>query len=172
MTDRKPAARRGRLAGLAGLLAGVLLLSPCPASAAVGCSVDATPLAFGAFNTLERDAPHDTNSTVTVNCSSDVGGETATYQIKLSEGGANSFFPRAMSSGAAHLLYNIYDQPSMTGVWGDGMSSTDVVAGSLSLTAPSTTYSQSYPAYGRVFANQQSLPIGAYQDFVTVTVSY
>lgn len=172
MIDRKPAAHRARLVRLAVLLGGMLLLSPCPANCAVACSVDVAPLTFGAFNTLERDVPHDTNSTVTVYCNSDVGGETASYQIKLSEGGANSFFPRAMSSGAAQLLYNIYDQPDMTSVWGDGMSSTNAVAGSLNLTAASTAYSQSYPVYGRVFANQQSLPIGTYHDSVTVTVSY
>lgn len=172
MMERKPAARRGRPVGLAGLLAGMLLLSPCPARSAVSCSVDATPLSFGAFNTLERDVPHDTDATITVNCSSDVGGETATYDIKLAQGGANSFSPRAMSSGDARLLYNIYDQPDMARIWGDGMSATETVSGNLSLTAADTSYFHSHTAYGRVFANQQSLPIGAYHDFVTVTVSY
>lgn len=162
--------RRRSSAALVGAVAAAACLT-APAQATVTCAVNSTPLAFGAFSSLET-GPHDTDATITVSCSSDAGSETATYDIALDGGGSGSMAPRKMASGGNLLRYNIYAEPTRTSVWGDGSGGGSAVPDTLALNDANQTYSHGYTAYGRIEAGQTDAPIGSYADLVTITLTY
>jgi spore coat protein U-like protein len=163
--SRQRLARSARSIAIVGLV-----LAPASAQAAVDCTVEATPLSFGAFSPLDGDA-HDSDAWITVACYSDTGSESTSYEIALDAGSAGSFASRAMNSGGNALAYNLYRDAGRTMVWGSG-SSAQSVTDNLALDSANVTYSKDYPVYGRVLAGQSQAHIGTYTDNVTITISY
>lgn len=146
-----------------------ITLTVTPAEGAVDCTVNATPLSFGAFSPLDG-AAHDSEARITVACYSDTGSESAAYEIALDAGSAGTLTPRAMQSYGNQLAYNLYTSSTYGTVWGIAAGAT--VAGNLSLNAANVTYSHDYPVYGRILAGQSQAHIGTYNDSVTITVTY
>jgi len=132
------------------------------ATASIGdsCTVTAGDLAFGTYDPFSA-TPLDATSSIDVLCTT-----STTYDVGLDEGvGAGATVAsRKMTSSGNLLNYTVYSDAGRTTVWGDTIA-TDTVAGT------GTGSTQNLTAYGRVFA-LQSQPPGAYQDTVTVTISF
>lgn len=123
------------------------------------CTVTATPMAFG--NYASGGATISTTNTVSVTCNTGTG-----YFVDLNSGlNSTNFTPRKMNNGVNLLDYNIYTDLGHTSIWGDGTNSTVRVQGTGNGAAQSIT------AYGNIPA-AQSLPGGAYNDTIIVTVNY
>ena len=122
------------------------------------CVVSASDLDFGTAGLLNN--PVDATSTITVQCSN-----TIPYKIRIDagQGGATTPTNRKMSNGSHTIIYGIYRDAARTQGWG-WKNSNDVNATGTGLT-------QTYTAYGRVFA-QPTPPPGTYTDTLTVIVKY
>jgi len=140
-------------------LALALLLAPPIARAA--CSVEPTPVVFGAYSPFDG-APADTTGTLRVSCDA----VTVGYTLLLGSGGAGSYAPRRLSGGAHTLAYNLYADVLRTVIWGDGSAGTATVSGAFAL--PGTA---EHTVYARVPA-RQNVGAGSYSDAVTVTINF
>ncbi len=129
--------------------------------AAASCSVSATNLAFGDYDSL-GGLPVDSVGSVTVSCILSLG-----YNIELSQGGAGSFDPRTLISGANTLDYNLFTDATYLTIWGDGSASTAVVSGSVGLLLLPVVHT----VYGRI-PGGQNVAAGSYADTITVTVVF
>ena len=154
---------------LVSVLAALTLALPLPASALLcvncSCTVTTTPVNFGAYaplSGLNRDA----TGNVAMRCTT-LAGLLIDYSIDLGMGSnSTSFSPRKMASGSNRLNYDLY-----TSIWGDGNSGTSHVTGSATLKLLSAT-TVNHTVYGRIPANQKTLPVGSYSDPVVVTITY
>ena len=86
-----------------------MLAGAAPAAADV-CLVSVVGPSFGVYDTTSRQ-PNDAVGRVQISCKS---GAT----IGISAGGAGTFFPRAMRSGASTLSYNLFVDAARTGILG------------------------------------------------------
>ncbi|MCA9547037.1 MAG: spore coat protein U domain-containing protein [Myxococcales bacterium] len=142
----------------------VLLLTQ-PATAALVCGIDAiTPVSFGAYDPFDG-LPTDAAGSVTYSCSGAL--ESDSVAIELSAGGAASFAPRQLTSGANTLNYNLYLDAARLSVWGDGGGTT--VRYEASGTGLNGTHEVTI--HGRIPAGQNP-SAGAYGDGIVVTVAY
>jgi spore coat protein U-like protein len=73
-----------------------------------------------------------------------------------------------MSSGAAHLSYQLHSDSAHSQIWGDGTGGTSVVNGSYFIVLGGTS---NFTVDGVIPALQVASP-GAYTDSITVTVTY
>jgi spore coat protein U-like protein len=94
-----------------------LLAGALPAAADV-CLVSVVGPSFGVYDTTSKQ-PTDAVGRVQISCKS---GAT----IGISAGGAGTFFPRAMRSGASTLAYNLFVDAARTGIWGEWGTGTQV----------------------------------------------
>lgn len=136
----------------------------CSCSISVGSQV-----AFGTYNPLPGTAA-DATGHFTVTCDLTLG-LLGTYTVALSQGGAGSYAPRRMSSGAHTLNYNLYTDAARTAVWGDGTGGSTIVSDSSLLTLLGHVVRE-YDVYGRILPNQQAASPGSYADTIIVTVTY
>jgi len=143
----------------------VLAASGAAARAAT-CSVSGSA-AFGHYNSLANQAM-TTQGTIAVTCTGAVN-EVVDFTVTLSPG-LGSYSDRTMISGNATMHYNLYKDPGCSQVWGDGTSSTGVIADTMTLTAGSLT--RYFTVYSRISGHQTELTAGAYADSVTVAVTY
>lgn len=157
---------------LAALLFGSAGLWSVSALAAITCSVSAGSVVFGAYDPL-AGSDRDSTGSVTVECTKrGIFGETVEYEVRLNAGNSGLFTPRAMSSGADTLEYNLHIDPTHTTIWGDGTGGTVSQNGTLSWGFFGFgTKTQSFTTYGRVFGSQ-FVSAGSYQDTIMVTVLY
>jgi spore coat protein U domain-containing protein, fimbrial subunit CupE1/2/3/6 len=136
-------------------LALVALLA-LPGAALAECSMNVIGVSFGSYDTFATPDTDITGS-IAVNCDA-----TTSVQISLSAG-FGPFATRHMQSGPSLLFYNLYTDPSRLTIWGDGSPGTSLV--SFSGTAGS------YTVYGRIPA-RQNVPVGTYDDTITVTLTF
>ncbi len=125
-----------------------------------GCTVSATPVAFGTASVLSSAIA--ASGGVSVTCTN-----TTPYNVGLDQGGGSgaSVTSRTMTGpSSATVAYALYQDSALTKNWGK-TSGTDTVAGTGSGSA------QSMIVYGRVAAQTSPAP-GSYADVVNVTVSY
>lgn len=118
------------------------------------CVVQTTPVVFAAVGLDEVTA----NGSVTVNCTNTNG-----FTVALDGGDSGNISARTLSHTTlpASFTYQLYTNPGLTTVWGDG------VTGS---TANGTGPSQTLTVYGRTTSTPNTA--GAYSDAVQVTVTY
>jgi spore coat protein U-like protein len=135
---------------------------PVSATVTENCVVAATPVAFGAVNTLSG-ANVDAAGSVEVTCTNETGWSAS---AGLGDGSGASFGVRKMTAGANLLEYSLYTDSSRSAVWGDGSGATATVDN------VGTGVVQTFPVYGRVGAGQTSVPAGSYADTVLVTITY
>ena len=164
--------RRIRLTGsvaLAGLLAGASL-----AAQAADCTINTTPINFGAYDPITATAPLDSTGAVRVQCSLS-GFEIlfgANVDIALSQGSSGTYAARTLRQGAASVLqYNLYTSAARATIWGNGGGGTSTVGGAVGgwLTGQPTT--RNFPIYGRLPAGQDP-NLGLHSDSITVTVTF
>src|SRR6266852_470073 len=107
--------RRQRQFGRALLLVLAALLLSRSAEAAASCTISVTGVSFGAYDVFSATAL-DSTGTITYRCS----GSARNISVTLSTGAANSFTPRATSSGTDTLTYNLFTDAAHSTIWGDG----------------------------------------------------
>ena len=152
------------------ILLAVAAAAATPAGAAVSCTVNPAPLAFGSFTPIDN-AIHDSDTTIAVDCVSDVGAEQASVTVALDGGVGGQMSRRQMQAGGSGLRYNIFTDPARSIMWGDG-SSGSTPGAVLVLSAPNQPQRQEFTAYGRVEAGQSTAAVGVYSDSVVLTVAY
>lgn len=150
-------------------LVALLILTPAVGQAA-SCTASATGIAFGTY-VPSSTSPTNATGTVTISCSSVMGGGGVSYTIALNAGlnSGGSFSNRRMSSGSSYLSYQLYTDATYSQVWGNGTGGTSTVSGTCSGSMGSCSSSKT--VYGRIPALQAPSP-GAYTDIITVTVTY
>ncbi len=122
------------------------------------CNITATTnMDFGLY---DPTAPGDNDagtSTITMVCT-----PTTPYDIALDEGSSPN--PgRDLTDGTDSLTYELYSDLGRTTVWDDTGSTVSGVA---------PAGPQVFTVYGRIFQGQAVPPSLAYNDLVTVTVTY
>jgi spore coat protein U-like protein len=90
----------------------------------------------------------------------------STYNIGLSagSGGGTIAGGRQMVLGTNKLTYQLYRDSARTNIWG-------VTTGTDTVQDVGTGLSKSHTVFGAIPA-AQAVPVGNYQDIITVTVSY
>lgn len=126
------------------------------------CSVTAAALSFGGAIPNPINSDVDAQSNITATCSS---GAAYTIALNAGNGTGATFASRKLSSGPNTLDYTLYTDPSRTVVWGDGTGGSSVFNGSGSGAA------QAIPVYGRI-PSPQTVPTGAYNDLIVVTLTF
>jgi spore coat protein U-like protein len=128
------------------------------ATVVASCSVNGGTLGFGSYDPLSA-SPTDGSLQISVACTKGV-----TAQIGLSTGSNASAGVRRMSNGADFLTYELYKDANHTTVWGN--TGTDRLA-----YTSTTNVAQSFTVEGRV-SSGQNVPAGAFNDTVTITVTF
>jgi spore coat protein U-like protein len=150
-----------------------LCLATTSAVAAPSCSVSTPGLNFGPYDVYAAGVTNSSGTlTVTCDLNPPPGNADVNYTISLSTGSSNSFVQRQMKSGANTFGYNLYTTNAHSVVWGDGTGSTATVLGSMRLTSPSPSKTNTHTVYGQIPALQDVAVASDYQDNVTVTVTY
>jgi spore coat protein U-like protein len=149
-----------------------LLLMPAPAQAACdprsvcSCTVTATSVSFGNYNTLSS-SPMDSTGSIRVQCTL-MSAIAGSYAISLSTGSSGTYTQRTLRKGSASLTYNLFTDTTHSVVWGNGTGNSANVTRSF----PATFFvNQSTTVYARIPV-AQNVPGGAYSDTITVTVTY
>ena len=137
---------------------------------AASCTVAALPVVFGVYSPASGSDSTSTGS-VTVTCQPVLVSISQSYTLSLSSGGAGSYAPRKLASGAYTLRYQLYTDAARTTVWGDGSAGTTTISGSFALSVL-VPVSASYVVYGQVPAAQTGVGAGSYTDTIVVTVVY
>jgi spore coat protein U-like protein len=143
------------------------LIAIVPAGRArAACDVVTTNLAFGAYDVFSP-VPRDSTGTVTVSCD-----EAPPPDVVISIGpsaAGGGFHPRRMRHSVLGdtLGYNLYSDPSLGSVWGDG------TAGTATVTLPKVKKPKPEVAtiYGRIPPGQ-NVSVGSYSDTLTVTITW
>jgi spore coat protein U-like protein len=148
-----------------GLAAALCIGSASGARAAAICSFTVvTGVGFGNYNVFNPSATL-ANGTLDVTCNGVVGPGTS-ITISLAKGKSPTF-NRYMLKAAIHLNYNLYLDPALTMIWGDGTSGTSVFGPTPVINnVPVVT-----TIYGQIPA-AQDVSGGAYIDTITATVNY
>jgi len=150
-----------------------LCLIATNAVATPSCSVSTPGLNFGSYDVYTVGATNSSGTlTVTCDLNPPPGNADISYTISLSTGSSNSFVQRQMKSGANTFGYNLYTTNAYSVVWGDGTGSTVTVAGSMRLTTPNPSKTNTHTVHGQVPALQDVAVASDYRDNVTVTVTY
>jgi spore coat protein U-like protein len=161
---------------LRGLLLGCALLFHLDRTAAAGCTISSSGLAFGAYQPLTfpgrlASSAVTSNATISVACSGIVTGGQYTITLGPSlAGSGDRISTRAMSNpaGGPDMLFNVYLDPAFTTVWGDGMAAGTVVSGTL----PPGDSNQQHTVYGRIPGGQNALWAGQFSGPLTMTINY
>lgn len=133
----------------------------------ITCSVVSNNIVFGAYNVFSS-SPLNSAADITITCSGQ-GNPDVKYDILLSTGSAGIYNPRKMFSGINSVNYNLYTTSARTIIWGNGTGGSSFVSDSYHL--GDATQNRTYTVYGSVPA-LQNIPIGTYNDVITVTVNY
>jgi spore coat protein U-like protein len=135
------------------------------------CTVSATTLAFGAYDTINALAG---TTTITVTCTHTNNPAVRFDYVAALSSGPGSYASRQLTGTGDTLTYNLYTTAAMTTVWGDGSAGTATVAGSFVVGGGAgRSGSDTQTVYGRIGAAQNVLP-GAYSTAtpITVTITY
>ena len=144
-----------------------LLLLAGTVYAAPQCTISASPVIFGNYDPLSA-TPVTGTGVLTFLCQRGVPGGGITYTISLSSG-SGTFAQRTLTSGPNVLNYNLYTDPTLTTVWGDGSAGTATVVTAIS--RANALAGVTNTVYGNIPALQDVVP-GSYSDSITVTVTF
>ena len=136
---------------------------PSPAAKPRDCTIDASGIDFGLYDTLNT-APTDATGSVTYSCTQ--GGGALNVIVTIDRGFAGSF-SRQMSNGQDRLSYNVYLDVGHTQIWGDGSNGTLTLQDKI----PGNTKPISVTAYGRLFP-RQNVGSGRFVDGLVVTMQF
>ena len=154
-------------------VATLLLLGVFEARAAADCTVSAVGVNFGIYDPY-LTTPDDSVGEITVTCTHLSGPALdVRYTVTLSTGGSGSFAPRRLRAGPALLGYNLWIDPAMSSIWGNGSGGTVIVTGLLKV-GPGVgngVRTAVHPIYGRIPALQDAAE-GDYVDSIVATLTY
>lgn len=141
-----------------------LVLAGTPmANAQLACTVTATPVNFGGVDALSAGT-YDARATITVSCTGSNGANIAAC-VGLSAGARNGAGQRLIYDGSATLPVQLFEDQSLTTVWGHATSGQAPVlqrTGDGAMTAP---------VYARLYVSGRTVP-GPYSANFTVWVPY
>jgi spore coat protein U-like protein len=123
----------------------------------LGCTVEASPVAFGTYATT----PATSSGSITVRCTLGIA-----IAIALSPGGSGTYAPRRMQGSTHTLAYNLHTDASGSTVWGDGTGGTSTAVQVLQALVPVVR-----TVHARVPA-RQDVPPGIYGDSVVATIAF
>lgn len=150
------------------LLFMTILTWPPDAAEAFKCTITATGLNFGSYNTLSP-TPLDSTASIGVTCNIPPQNPKAplTVTISMSPGNSGSSAQRWMQTTApGHFNYNLYTNASFSTIWGDGGGNSSTLTGFVSKVSPWQMI-----LYGRIPA-QQNVRVGSYSDSITITIDF
>jgi spore coat protein U-like protein len=124
------------------------------------CLVTASPLAFGNYDPTASTATSG-STTLAVTCTN---GTPYNVGLNAGTGTGATVTTRKMTFGSNLLSYSLYADSGHSTVWGQTVGTNTVTGTGTGLPVTQTVYGQ-IPA-------QQAMPIGAYTDTITVTVTY
>ena len=130
------------------------------------CSIDNTPMAFGAYDGVVANASTalDATATVILSCTSGAAA-LITMNAGNSAGSGSDNMPfRQMNAGTGeYLVYQVYSDVSRETVWGNTVPTGIVTNG--------TGSPQTHKVYGSI-PSAQLVPEGDYSDQIIVTITY
>lgn len=160
-----------------------VLVTPTELEAARTCTITVTAVAFGNYPPTTT-TPVDSTGLIQVAC---VGtpdtGQPDFYTIRISGGTSGNPADRQMRSGVNPLSYNLFQDATLTTVWGDGTGGTTPLVQSVSGMGMgmaigfgmgmgmASDFTVDHPVYGRSFAGQDPAP-GSYADTPIVTIDF
>ena len=130
------------------------------------CSIDTTPMAFGAYDGVVANASTALNALATVisSCTSGAAAQITMNAGNSAGSGSDDVPVRRMTSEAGdYLVYQVYSDVSRETVWGN----TDPTGVALT----GTGVPQSLTVYGSI-PSAQIVPEGGYSDQIIVTITY
>ena len=126
------------------------------------CTVSASGINFGSYSVFAPGAATST-ATITYNC----GNHDKNIEIDLSAGSSGSLTTRTLTQGTDALNYNLYTDPALTLIWGDGTGGTD----NYTKFNPANSVDVNVSIYGRI-PPQQDVRVGSYTDSIVATVNF
>ncbi|CAN7185071.1 spore coat U domain-containing protein [Trinickia sp. LjRoot230] len=123
-------------------------------ASAQSCAAVASTVDFGSVNPIALSAV-DATGTVTVTCTWPAVTLTPNAQVCLNLGGAS---PRTLVNGTNALQYDLYQDASHSLAWGAVSNGTTPIALTLSKPAVGTSAVATATVYGRIAANQPTVP--------------
>ena len=130
------------------------------------CSIDTTPMAFGAYDGVVANASTalDAMATVISSCTSGAAA-LITMNAGNTAGSSSDETPvRRMTSEAGdYLVYQVYSDVSRETVWGNAVPTGVALTG--------TGLPQTLTVYGSI-PSAQMVPEGDYNDQIIVTITY
>ena len=130
------------------------------------CSIETTPMAFGAYDGVVANASTalDAMATVISSCTSGAAA-LITMNAGNSAGSGSDNMPfRQMNAGTGeYLVYQVYSDVSRKTIWGNSAPTGVALTG--------TGVPQSHTVYGSI-PSAQIVPEGDYSDHIFVTITY
>ncbi|MBN3775279.1 MULTISPECIES: spore coat U domain-containing protein [Burkholderia] len=154
MADERFDAARGWLRMLSCLLLVVALGAPWASARADSCSVTPPAPSFGSVSPIRLLAV-TTTSTMTVNCTWDVLSLNTGVLVCVNLGGTS---PRYLSNGTNQMQYDLYQDSGYSQAWGSVSAGTTPISVTLQKPLLGTSASANITVYGRVTANQPTVP--------------
>ena len=135
--------------------------------AGVKCSMNITPVAFGAYNPLVGSAVNVTNG-IYVTCNATTANSSVAYTVDFSGGNSGNTSPRQLLAGANVLNYRSYSDSGRT------MEFITGTACSVSYNLPIANKNQSQfcYAYYTILSGQTTAYPGSYSDMLAITLNY
>ncbi len=133
-------------------------------AAAQACTISATSVAFGTYDTISAVDDVGTG-TITVVCHPSVNSPV----VHIEGGSSGSIQSRQMRNGATSLDYNLYTDASRLILWGNG-----AVGAAVTLSGGNSAGGQrrfDRTIYGRIPA-RQNVGTGVYSDTLVITVIF
>ena len=130
------------------------------------CSIETTPMAFGAYDGVVANASTalDAMATVISSCTSGAAALITMNAGNSAGSGSDDVPVRRMASEAGdYLVYQVYSDVSRKTVWGNTVPTGVALAG--------TGLPQSHIVYGSI-PSAQMVPEGDYSDQIVVTITY
>ena len=126
---------------------------------AAKCTISTAPIVFGIYDVFNT-APLDTTGTLVYECN---GAKNVSIGISRGQG---TVAARLLRKGTEALGYNLFLDPTLSTIWGDGNGAGEMYYIRNPPNKPTTV-----PVYGRIPAGQD-ISAGTYADSVTVTVNF
>lgn len=140
----------------------LLVLATSGAANAQSCSFSITDLNFGTVDLVQGNAV-DVSGTFEATCSGLNTFVRICPNIGAGSGGMDgSGSPRYMLNGGNQLAFNLYQDAARTVPWGSTLDGAGTNPPTVDITLSLLGVTVTRPIYGRVFANQQTLPTGTY----------
>ena len=130
------------------------------------CSIDTTPMAFGAYDGVVANASTalDAMATVISSCTSGAAAMITMNAGNSAGSGLDDVPVRRMTSKAGdYLVYQVYSDVSHETVWGNAVPTSVALSG--------TGLPQTLTVYGSI-PSAQMVPEGDYNDQIIVTITY